>query len=83
VAFTWTNNVLAGALGFPYPSITWMPTPTEYRAQFDAQYRLTAQSIYHNKATDGGDLGFDWVAGLAQVRRPLAPSNVKVVAGVP
>jgi hypothetical protein len=60
-----------------------MPTPTEYRAQFDADYRLTAQSIYHNKATDGSDLGFNWVSSTAQVPRPHAPGNVRVVAGVP
>jgi hypothetical protein len=83
LSFVWTNNVLAGALGYPYPSITWMPTPTEYRAQFDADYRLTAQSIYHNKATDGSDLGFNWVSSTAQVPRPHAPGNVRVVAGVP
>jgi hypothetical protein len=83
LAFYWTHNVLAGAAGYPYPSITWMPTPTEYRAQFEADYRLTAQSIYHNKATDGSDLGFNWVPSTAQVPRPHAPGNVRVVAGGP
>ena len=58
-----------------------MPTATEYRAQFDAEYRLTPQSIYHGKATDGRDLGFDWVA--AAVRRPQPPGHLKVVAGAP
>ena len=81
LSFIWTNNVLAGALGYPYPSITWMPTVTEYRAQFDAEYRLTAQSIYHNKGTDGLDLGFNWVA--AAVRKPQAPGNVRVIAAAP
>jgi hypothetical protein len=83
LSFIWTNNVLAGAAGYPYPPITWMPTPTEYRAQFEADYRLTAQSIYHNKATDGTDLGFNWVPSTGQVPRPHAPDNVKIVAGVP
>jgi hypothetical protein len=82
-SFSWTNNALAGALGFTYPSITWMPTVTEYRAQFDANFRLTAQSIYHNKGTDGRDLGFDWVPGPAQVRKPQPPGNVRVVIGAP
>jgi hypothetical protein len=82
-SFSWTNNALAGALGFTYPSITWMPTVTEYRAQFDANFRLTAQSIYHNKGTDGRDLGFDWVAGPAPVRKPQPPGNVRVVLGAP
>ena len=80
-AYSWTNNVLAGATGFPYPAVTWMPTVSEYLAQFDPEYRLTAQSIYHDKGTDGRDLGFDWIA--AAMRRPQAPGNVRVVTGAP
>ena len=80
-AFVWTNNVLAGSLGFPYPSLTWMPSVTEFRGQFDSEFRLTAQSYYHNIGTDGRDLGFDWVA--AAVRKPLAPGNVRVITGAP
>jgi hypothetical protein len=78
-SYVWTNNVLAGGLGNPYPSVTWLPTVAEYRAQLDADFRLTPTSGYHNLGTDGRDLGFDWVA--APVRMPQAPTNVRVVTG--
>jgi hypothetical protein len=81
LSYSWTNNVLAGGQGFPYPSITWLPTVTEYRAQFDANYHLTPQSVYHNLGTDGRDLGFDWVATTG--RAPYAPGNLKITLGGP
>jgi hypothetical protein len=74
----WTNNVLAGAVGWTYPSVTWMPTVAEYRAQFDQDYRLTSSSVYHRIGSDGRDLGVDWTAAL-----PLVPSprNLRIAGG--
>jgi len=60
VGFTWTNNVLAGGAGQPYPSITWFPTVAVYTSQFEPDRRLVATSPYCGAATDGRDVGVDW-----------------------
>jgi len=60
VSYAWTNNVLAGGAGFPYPSITWFPTMAVYVLSFDANYHLVTGSPYISAATDGKDVGVDW-----------------------
>jgi hypothetical protein len=65
VSYAWTNNVLAGGAGFPYPSITWFPTVTVYAQSFDSNYHLVTGSPYIGAATDGKDLGVDWTAPTA------------------
>jgi hypothetical protein len=70
-SFTWTNNVLAGGAGQPYPAVTWMPTVAEYRIQVDSDYNLTSTSAYRNAGTDGRDLGVDWTGTtMPGVRTP-------------
>lgn len=60
VGFTWTNNVLAGGAGFPYPAITWLPTVADYNQSFDSDHRLVPGSPYIKAGTDGKDVGVDW-----------------------
>jgi hypothetical protein len=76
VGFTWTNNVLAGGAGFPYPSVTWVPTVIEYRAQFQPDYTLMPNSSFLKLGIDGLDLGCDSV-----VRAPVppAPGNLRLI----
>jgi parallel beta helix pectate lyase-like protein len=78
-SFTWTNNVLAGGAGAPYPAITWMPTVAEYRAQFDAEYSLKRTSVYLSAGTDGRDLGVDWTV----MPLPRSPRNLRFSFGGP
>jgi len=49
----------------------------EYRAQFQADYRLTPQSAFHKAGTDGRDLGVVWEGAASQVF-PQPPRNVRV-----
>ena len=44
VTFTWTNNVLAGGAGQPYPVITWVPSVADYVVQIDKNYHLRSTS---------------------------------------
>jgi hypothetical protein len=74
VGFTWTNNVLAGGAGFAYPSLTWMPTVVEYRAQFQFDYTLIPTSSFCKLGTDGLDIGFD---GVARLVPPTPPGNFR------
>ena len=77
VGFTWTNNVLAGGAGFPYPPVTWMPTVVEYRGQFQPDYTLMPNSPFQRLGIDGLDLGFDGVV------RPVPltpPGNLRLIA---
>jgi predicted Rdx family selenoprotein len=60
VGFAWTNNVLAGGAGMPYPSITWFPSVAAYVQWFDSNYHLVAGSPYLSAATDGEDVGVEW-----------------------
>jgi len=60
VTYAWTNNVLAGGAGFPYPLITWFPTAAVYTQSFDTNYHLVTGSPYISAATDGKDVGVDW-----------------------
>ena len=76
-SYTWTNNALAGAAGYPYPIVTWMPTVDEFRAQFRADYSLTANSVFRRLGTDGLDLGFDWVS-TGSADKPVAPRNLRL-----
>jgi hypothetical protein len=62
VSYVWTNDALAGGAGFPYPSITWLPTVAVYTQSFDSNYHLVAGSPYIGAATDGKDAGIDWTA---------------------
>lgn len=77
LSFRWTNNVVAGAAGYPYPSVTWMPTVAEFRAQLKPDYTLVSTSVYRGQGTDGLDLGFDWV--FTGVAMPGAPGSVKII----
>jgi hypothetical protein len=76
-SFFWTNNVLAGGAGYPYPVLTLVPTVAQFRSQFKSDYTLVPTSSYRKAGTDGRDLGFDWVADT----RPLAPRDVRVLSG--
>jgi hypothetical protein len=69
--YTWTNNVLAGGAGHPYPAVTWVPTVAEYRSQFLAAYTLMPGSPYSKAAADGLALGFDWVAPFDWPKPPI------------
>jgi hypothetical protein len=79
--YIWTNNVLAGGAGYPYPAVTWVPTVTDYRAQFRSDYTLIPTSTYRYKGTDGLDLGFDWVASATGTLSPIAPRNLRLSTG--
>jgi hypothetical protein len=57
-SLTWTNNVLAGNEYYWYPNLTWYPSMTEHRAQFNSDYTLVSNSWYRNAGTQGQDLGF-------------------------
>jgi hypothetical protein len=65
VTYAWTNNVLAGGAGFPYPTITWFPTVAVYAQWFDTNYHLVTGSPYISAATDGKDVGVDWTMSNA------------------
>lgn len=78
-SFEWTNNALAGGAFQPYPSVTWMPTLPEYRAQFDGDYSLVSTSVFRNMGTDGRDLGVDWGSTAMPIIR--VPGNVRMVGG--
>jgi hypothetical protein len=67
VSYAWTNNVLAGGAGFPYPSITWFPTVTAYAQSFDSNYHLVTGSPYIGAATDGKDVGVDWTQSVKPI----------------
>lgn len=58
-SYTWTNNVIAGELGWGrvYPVITWQPSMAEHLSEFNPDYTLVAGSSYRGLATDGTDLG--------------------------
>jgi hypothetical protein len=74
-SYVWTNNVLAGGAGQPYPSITWTPTVTDFQSQFDIDYRLVAGSSYLKAGNDARDLGVDWTQPMPVL---LRPSNLHV-----
>jgi hypothetical protein len=78
-SYRWTNNAVAGAAGYPYPSVTWMPTVAEFRAQFKPDYTLVSTSTFRGQGTDGLDLGFDWV--FTGVAMPGAPGSVQIIPG--
>lgn len=61
--YTWTHNVLAGADGTAYPTLTLKPTVAAHEANFNADYTLVAGSTYIAGGHDGTDLGRLW--GLA------------------
>jgi hypothetical protein len=76
----WTNNVLAGGGGQPYPPITWLPSVAEYESQFATPYRLKPESPYCGAATDGGDVGVDWTQPIPSwsLQSPQSPRNIRV-----
>jgi hypothetical protein len=76
LGFTWTNNVLAGGAGQPYPAITWFPTVAVYRSQFEPDDRLVATSPYCGAATDGRDVGVDWNQPIPWLQ---SPKRVRVI----
>jgi hypothetical protein len=80
-AYTWTNDVLAGGAGYPYPVVTWLPAVADYRAQFRSDYTLIPTSTYRYQGTDGLDLGFDWVASATGTPNPVAPRNLRLSIG--
>ena len=69
-AYVWTNNVLAGGAGYPYPSITWLPAVADYQNSFDTDYRLVPLSPYVKAATDGKDVGVDWLQSMPILQSP-------------
>jgi hypothetical protein len=73
VSYAWTNNVLAGGAGFPYPSITWVPTVTAYAPCFDSNYHLVSGCPYISAATDGKDVGVDSTQSTAPPPPPSFP----------
>jgi len=72
VSYLWTNDVLAGGAGQPYPPITWVPSVTEYETQRNADYSLMPSSPYCGAATDGRDVGIDWTVPMPILRSPRA-----------
>jgi hypothetical protein len=82
VSYVWTNNVLAGGAGQPYPPITWVPSVAEYESQFGASYHLLPQSPYCGAATDGRDVGVDWTQPVPlwppAITAPQSPTVVRV-----
>ena len=55
--FQWTHNVLAGGAAYSYPAVTWLPTVSAHRAQFNGDYTLIPTSTYRGAGTDQQDLG--------------------------
>jgi hypothetical protein len=76
VGFIWTNNVLAGGAGFPYPSITWLPGVADYETSFDPDHRLVPGSPYVAAATDGKDVGIDWTNAMPGL---VAPARLRII----
>ena len=72
LSYVWTNNVLAGGAGFPYPAVTWFPTVTAYVQSFDSSYHLVTGSPYIGAATDGKDVGIDWNSSAAPGGNPFS-----------
>ena len=83
VTCAWTNNALAGGAGFPYPSITWLPTVAVYVQSFDSNYHLVSGSPYIAAATDGKDAGVDWTASAAAPPPPPPPPGGIPFRGTP
>jgi len=75
VSTVWTNNVLAGGAGQPYPPITWVPSVAEYQSQLAPDYSLVPQSPYCRAATDGRDVGVDWTQPNAL---PQSPKGLRI-----
>jgi hypothetical protein len=78
----WTNNVLAGGAGQPYPPITWVPSVAEYDSQFGTPYHLIPQSPYCGAATDGRDVGVDWTQPVPLWPPAIAPPQSPTVVRV-
>jgi hypothetical protein len=72
LSYVWTNNVLAGGAGQPYPPITWLPDVGTYQTSFDSDNRLVPGSPYLKAGTDGKDLGVDWTQPLPIIQSPRA-----------
>lgn len=83
--YSWTHNVLAGAGGEPYPSLTLRPSVDEHKAQFENDYSLKPGSKYRKAGSDGADIGVVWESGAPGVSStpgptpPRAPGNLHVV----
>ncbi len=75
LSYVWTNNVLAGGAGQPYPTITWLPSVVEYLSQLTPDYRLMPQSPYGHAATDGRDVGVDWTQASPL---PQTPTGLRI-----
>jgi hypothetical protein len=71
----WTNNVIAGGAGHPYPPITWVPSVVEYQSQLAPDYMLLPQSPYRLAATDGRDVGIDRTVPSAL---PQTPTGLRI-----
>lgn len=69
-SYVWTNNVLAGGAGQPYPAITWLPSVAENQTQFEQDYQLSSGSTYCVAAADGRDLGLDWTQPMPWLKSP-------------
>jgi hypothetical protein len=76
MSYVWTNNVLAGGAGQPYPAITWTPSVAGYQQQLDSDYHLLPTSPYVKAATDGRDVGVDWMQPMPLL---LGPRSLQVL----
>jgi hypothetical protein len=81
LSYLWTNNVLAGGAGQPYPPITWLPSVAEYDSQFATPYRLKPESPYSGAATDGRDVGVDWTQPMPSwsLQSPQSTTSARVM----
>jgi hypothetical protein len=71
--YVWTHNVLAGGpADYRYPEVTWRPTVSEHRANFNGDYTLVPGSAYRGASTAGQDLGGRW-SGAAAVSPSIPP----------
>jgi len=81
VSRVWTNNVLAGGAGQPYPPITWLPSVADYDSQFATPYHLKPESPYCGAATDGRDVGVDWTQPIPSwsLQSPQSVKSARVM----
>jgi hypothetical protein len=77
--FVWTHNVLAGENEYRYPAVTWRPTESEHRANFNPDYTLVAGSAYRGAGNDGQDLGGRWSGAGAAVNSLPTPRDLRIV----
>jgi hypothetical protein len=77
--YVWTHNVLAGQNDYRYPDVTWRPTESEHRANFNPDYTLVAGSKYRGAGNDGQDLGARRSSGGEPGGNPIQPANLRII----